>query len=133
MASSMRGSKPETIDDYISGFPKDVQKKLREMQATIGKAAPDATEAIKYAMPTFVLHGNLVHFAGYQNHIGFYPAPSGIEVFKKELATYKTSKGAIQFPLDKPLPLPLITKIVKFRVNESLEKVHTKGLKLKKA
>ena len=129
----MRGSKPETIDDYISGFPKDVQKKLREMQATIGKAAPKATEAIKYAMPTFVLYGNLVHFAGYQNHIGFYPAPSGIEVFKKELAAYKTSKGAIQFPLDKPLPLSLISKIVKFRVNESLEKVQIKGLKLKKA
>ena len=103
------------------------------MQATIGKAAPNATEAIKYAMPTFVLHGNLVHFAGYQNHIGFYPAPSGIEVFKKELTAYKTSKGAIQFPLDKPLPLSLITKIVKFRVNESLEMVHMKGLKLKKA
>jgi len=129
----MRGSKPETIDDYISGFPKDVQKKLREMQVTIGKAAPKATEAIKYAMPTFVLYGNLVHFAGYQNHIGFYPAPSGIEVFKKELAAYKTSKGAIQFPLDKPLPLSLISKIVKFRVNESLEKVQIKGLKLKKA
>ncbi|RYY14974.1 MAG: hypothetical protein EOO04_29390 [Chitinophagaceae bacterium] len=85
----------------------------------ISKAAPSAGEAIKYAMPTFTLHGNLVHFAGYQNHIGFYPSPSGIESFKKELAVYKNSKGAVQFPLDKPLPTALITKIVKFRVKES--------------
>lgn len=103
------------------------------MQTTIGKAVPNATEAIKYAMPTFVLNGNLVHFAAYQHHIGFYPAPSGIEAFKKELAAYKTSKGAIQFPLDKPLPLSLVTKIVKFRVKESQEKAQLKSLKLKKA
>jgi uncharacterized protein YdhG (YjbR/CyaY superfamily) len=110
------------IDKYISDFPKEVQVLLKQVRATIKQAAPESTEAIKYAMPTFVLNGNLVHFAAFKNHIGFYPTPSGIENFKDELSEYKTSKGAIQFPLDKPIPLELISKIVKFRVKENLNK-----------
>src|SRR5918993_77987 len=120
MSNSMRTASIETIDEYISGFPEDVQKLLHEMREIIHKAAPKAEEAIRYAMPTFTHFGNLVHFAGYKNHIGFYPAPSGIETFKNELSIYKTSKGAIQFPIDKPLPAALITKIVKFRLKESI-------------
>lgn len=115
-----------TIDQYIAGFPDHIQKLLESVRATIHKAAPDAEEAIKYAMPTFVLHGNLVHFAAFKNHIGFYPAPSGIEAFKKELSAYKSSKGAIQFPLDKPLPLKIISQIVKYRMAENLEKAKAK-------
>lgn len=115
----MRGALPEDIDSYIAGFPEDVQKRLGQMRATIRKAAPKAEEAIKYAMPTFVLHGNLVHFAAFKNHIGFYPAPTGMEAFKKDLAPYKTGRGSVQFPLDKPLPLALITRIVKLRVREN--------------
>jgi len=122
---------PKTIDEYIAGFPKDTQKFLQQVRATIKKAAPDATETIKYAIPTFMFHGNLVHFAGYENHIGFYPAPVGIEAFKKELSVYKQGKGSVQFPLDKPMPLKLITKIVKFRVQMTLEKA-AKKQKLKK-
>src|SRR5690348_11272505 len=105
----------KNIDEYIAGFPADIRKLLTQMRTTIQKAAPKAEEAIKYAMPTFVFHGNLVHFAAYKHHIGFYPAPAGIEAFKKELSKYEGSKGAIRFPLDKPLPVSLITKIVKFR------------------
>ena len=120
-------SQSENIDEYIRGFPKEIQNLLKEMKSTIQKAAPDAEEAIKYAMPTFVLNGNLVHFAAYKNHIGFYPAPSGIEAFKKELSAYEGSKGAIRFPLDKPLPLSLITKIVKYRVKQNLEKAKAKN------
>jgi uncharacterized protein YdhG (YjbR/CyaY superfamily) len=119
----------ETIDEYIAAFPKETRKLLAQMREIIIKAAPKAEEAIKYSMPTFTHYGNLVHFAGYQNHIGFYPAPSGIESFKEELSIYKTSKGAIQFPLDKPLPAALITKIVKFRVKESLASADLKMLK----
>lgn len=118
----MKGTMAADIDEYIAGFPKDIQKLLQEMRATIHKAAPAAEEAIKYAIPTFVLNGNLVHFAAFKNHIGFYPAPSGIEAFKKELAAYKGSKGAIQFPLDHPLPTSLISRIVKYRVAKNLEK-----------
>lgn len=109
-------------DKYISKFSKDVQKLLLSMRQTIRNAAPDAEESIKYGIVTYVLNGNLIHFGGFKKHIGFYPAPSGIKVFEKELSVYKTSKGAIQFPLDKPLPLKLITKIVKFRVKENLTK-----------
>jgi uncharacterized protein YdhG (YjbR/CyaY superfamily) len=105
---------PPDIDTYIASFPTPVQKVLKQIRATIKKAAPDATEAIKYAMPTFVLNGNnLVHFAAYEKHIGFYPVP---ETMKKELSAYKMGKGSVQFPLDKPLPLDLITKIVRLRV-----------------
>ena len=121
----------KNIDEYISGFPKDVQKMLSQMRTTIQKAAPKAEEAIKYAMPTFVLHGNLVHFAAYKNHIGFYPAPAGIEEFKKELSKYEGSKGAIRFELDKPLPLSLIGKIVKFRAAMNMEKAKAKKSKKK--
>jgi uncharacterized protein YdhG (YjbR/CyaY superfamily) len=116
----------ETIDEYIADFPEDVQAKLLQVRATIKKAAPNAEEAIKYGIPTFVLNGNLVHFGGFKNHIGFYPAPNGIEAFKKELSRYAGAKGSVQFPLDKPLPLTLITKIVKFRVKKNSEKVKAK-------
>lgn len=115
-------SKPTTIDEYIAGFPEEIQLILQQVRQTIKKAAPDAVEAIKYAIPTFVLNGNLVHFAGYKHHIGFYPAPMGLEAFKNELSGYKGSKGAVQFPIDQPMPLDLITKIVKFRIQKNLEK-----------
>lgn len=118
-----------TIDEYIAAFPAGVQKKLQEMRAAIKAAAPKASEKISYQMPTFVLNGNLVHFAAFKNHLGFYPVPTGIDKFKKELAAYKTSKGAVQFPLDKPLPLALIRRIVKFRVAENLKKAEEKSRK----
>ena len=114
--------KPKDVDEYIAGFPKDIQKILEQIRATIKKAAPDAEETIKYAIPTFTLKGNLVHFAAFKNHIGLYPAPKGTEAFKKELSLYKGAKSSIRFPLDKPMPLHLIKKIVKFRVKENLEK-----------
>jgi len=114
------------IDEYISGFPEEIQILLEQVRATIKQAAPEAEEAIKYAMPTFVLNGNLVHFAAFKNHIGFYPVPSGIEAFKKELSVYKGAKGSVQFPLNQPMPLELITKIVKFRVDENLRKAKAK-------
>lgn len=114
------------IDEYIATFPQDIQKLLIQMRATITKAAPKAEEAIRYAIPTFILNGNLVHFAAFKNHIGFYPAPSGIEAFKKEVAPYEAGKGSLQFPLDKPLPLTLVTKIVKYRVAQNLEKSTSK-------
>jgi len=110
------------IDEYISGFPADVQKILKKIRVTIRKAAPDAKEAIKYGIPTFVQNGNLVHFAAYKAHIGFYPAPRGIEPFKDEVAPYEAGKGTLRFPLDQPVPYGLITKIVKFRVQQSSEK-----------
>jgi uncharacterized protein YdhG (YjbR/CyaY superfamily) len=122
----MVGTQAETIDEYIASFPKEIQKLLKEMRTTIQKAAPKAEEVIKYAMPTYVLNGNLVHFAAFKNHIGFYPAPEGIEEFKKELSKYKGAKGSVQFPLDQPLPLSLVTKIVKFRVAMNMEKMKTK-------
>ena len=112
---------PTTIDDYIAAFPPDIQASLQAIRATIRAAAPEATETISYAMPTYKLHGNLVHFAAFKNHIGFYPAPSGIENFKDQLASYKTSKGALQFPLDRPIPHALIAEIVRFRVRENTE------------
>lgn len=109
----------KSIDDYIAAQPADMQKILQKIRATIRKAAPEAEEAIKYQLPTFVLNGNLVHFGAFKNHIGFYPTPSGTEKFKKQLAKYKAGKGSIQFPLDEPIPYDLITEIVKFRVKES--------------
>jgi len=111
-----------TIDEYIDGFPADVQSRLRKLRATIRRAAPMATEKIAYRMPTFYLDGNLVHFAAFQHHIGFYPAPRGIEAFRDALSKYKGAKGSVQFPHDEPLPLALIAKIVEFRVGETLEK-----------
>lgn len=119
-------SQPNTIDDYIARFPPDVQDILRKVRTTIREAAPEAEEAIKYQMPTFVLNGNLVHFAAFSKHIGFYPTPSGIANFKEELSPYKSAKGSVQFPLDKKIPYGLIKKIVKFRVKESREKVRSR-------
>ena len=118
---------PQTIDEYIDGFPPDVQAILRKMRETIRKAAPKAEEAINYQMPTYVLHGNLVHFAAFKSHIGFYPTPSGIEKFKDEIATYTWAKGSVQFPLDRPIPYALVTKIVKFRVKEVAAKAEAKA------
>ena len=114
--------KPGNIDEYIGGFPKETQKLLKQLWVTVKKAAPKSTEVISYGMPAFKLNGMLVWFAAHTNHIGFYPKPSGIEMFKKELSAYKSTKGAVQFPIGKPLPLALITRIVKFRVKENLEK-----------
>jgi uncharacterized protein YdhG (YjbR/CyaY superfamily) len=111
------------IDAYIASFPKETQKILDQLRATIRKAAPEAEEAINYAIPTFTLNGNLVHFAAFKNHIGFYPTPSGIEAFKKELSVYEGAKGSVKFPIEKPLPFDLITEIVKFRVKENLQKI----------
>lgn len=122
-------TKPTTIDDYIAGFPPDVQEILQKIRATIRKAAPQAEETIKYQMPTFTLHGNLVHFAAFKNHIGFYPVPTGIEAFKRELSAYEGGKGSVQFPLDQPIPYGLISKIVKFRVKENLARAAAKGKK----
>ena len=113
---------PTTIDEYISGFPSDVQVVLQTLRQTIHQAAPDAVEKISYGMPTFTLKGNLVHFGAFKTHIGFYPTPSGIENFKDELAVYKGAKGSVQFPLDEPLPLDLVRRIVEFRVEENLAK-----------
>lgn len=112
----------ENIDEYISLFPDNVQKILQEMRLTIKKSAPKAEEAISYRIPTFKLNGNLVHFAAFKSHIGFYPTSSGISAFKKELSQYKSSKGAIQFPIDKPIPFDLVRKIVKYRVKENLSR-----------
>ena len=120
---------PKTIDEYISVFPKNIQEILKKIRATIQKAAPDAEETINYQMPTFTLKGNLVHFAAFKNHIGFYPTPTGIEKFKKELLSYKGAKGSVQFPLDKPIPYSLIGKIVTFRVKENLERAAIKRKK----
>ncbi|NCU02773.1 MAG: hypothetical protein GXC73_02200 [Chitinophagaceae bacterium] len=122
----MLSTKPLTIDAYIAQFPSATQVLLTQMRTCIAKAAPKAEEAISYGMPTFKLNGNIVHFAANKAHIGFYPAPSGITNFEKELKGYVTSKGAIQFPFDKKLPLSLITQIVKFRVQENLAKKEKK-------
>lgn len=124
-------NKPNSIDNYIADFPEETRQILQQVRLTVSKAAPKAEETINYGIPTFTLNGNLVHFAGYKSHIGFYPAPSGIEAFKNELSVYKGAKGSVQFPLDKPMPLALITKIVKFRVKENLEKARVKGRRKK--
>ena len=115
-----RKKPPTNIDDYISDFPHDVQRILQKLRAAIKKAAPQAQETISYRIPTFTLRGYLVHFAGYEHHVGFYPTSSPMRAFKKELSPYKVSRGTIQFPLDKPLPLTLVSRIVKFRVQENL-------------
>lgn len=117
----MKPGVPKNIDTYIAGFPKEIQKVLKQVRATIKKAAPGAEETMSYAMPTFTLHGHsLVYFAAFKKHIGLYALPSGNIAFKKELAVYKTGKGSIQFPLNQPMPLQLITKIVQFRVQENV-------------
>jgi len=109
----------DTIDEYIEAFPDNIRAVLKDIRHTVHTAAPGATEAIAYQMPTFRLHGNLVHFAAFKNHIGFFPTPSGIEAFKQEIAQYKWAKGSVQFPLAKPIPYDLIARIVKYRVEES--------------
>jgi uncharacterized protein YdhG (YjbR/CyaY superfamily) len=124
----MTTAKPTTIDEYIAGFPEGVRAVLEQVRATIRQAAPAAEEKISYAIPTFTLKKRpLVYFAAFKNHIGFYPTPTGSEAFKEDLAAYKTSKGSVQFPLDKPMPVELIRKIVAFRVQENLEKAGKKA------
>ncbi len=120
---------PQTIDEYIAGFPPDVQKILIRIRKTIRKSAPGAQETIKYRMPTFTLEGNLVHFAAFKNHIGFYPTPTGTAKFQKQLSPYKGAKGSVRFPLDEPIPYDLIGEIVRFRVKENLARAAAKGKK----
>jgi len=119
----------KNIDEYILGFPENVQLILQKVRTTIKNAAPQAQETINYQIPTFTLNGNLVHFAAYNKHIGFYPTPSGIEKFKTELSAYEGAKGSVQFPLDKPIPYDLISQIVTFRVQENLAKAAAKTKK----
>lgn len=115
-----------TFQEYAASFPKEVQQLLRKMRLTIKKAAPKAEEKISYGVPTFTLNGNLVHFGAFKKHIGFYPGPGAIKAFKQELSGYKGNKGSIQFPFDEPLPLKLVTQIVKFRVKQNMSKVKKK-------
>jgi uncharacterized protein YdhG (YjbR/CyaY superfamily) len=129
----MINTKHINVDEYIAGFPKETQKALKQMRVTIKKAAPRADEGIGYNMPAYKLNGPLVYFAAYENHIGFYATPTGSAAFKKELSVYKTGKGSIQFPLNEPMPLSLVTKIVKFRVKENLAKAKVKKAKPKKS
>lgn len=128
---------PQNIDEYVSQFPAEVQDILRRIRKLIADAAPEATEAMKYAIPTFVLNGNLVHFAAFSQHVGLYPTPSGIEHFQQELAGYQSAKGSVQFPLSQPIPYDLIKKIVEFRVEEnrdrSAKKAKPKAAKKTKA
>ena len=112
----------ETIDEYISSFPKNVQDILQQLRQTIRDSAPNSSESISYQIPTYKLNGSLVHFAAYKNHVGFYPTPSGISEFREELSDYEIAKGSVKFPLNKPLPINLIREIVKFRVTENLDK-----------
>ena len=120
-------SMAKNIDEYIAGFPQDVQEILEKMRMTIRKAAPGAEEKISYQIPTFTLKGSrLVYFAAYKKHIGLYPAPRGVEKFKKELSVYEGGKGTVRFPLDKPIPFGLIRRIVKFRIKENLERAKGK-------
>ena len=121
----------KNVDQYIKQFPENVQASLQKLRNAIKIAAPKAEEIISYMMPAYKYNGILVYFAGYKKHIGFYAAPTGHEAFKKELAIYKSGKGSVQFPLDEPLPLVLINKIVKYRVAENLEKAKTKFVTIK--
>ena len=125
--SRMAKTNYQSIDEYIATFPEETQKILKEIRATIKAAAPEAEEKISYQMPTFFLNGNLIHFAAFKNHIGIYPTPSGTEAFKKEISHYQAAKGSIRLPIDEPMPLDLISRIVKFRVAENLQKVKLKG------
>jgi uncharacterized protein YdhG (YjbR/CyaY superfamily) len=112
----------KNIDEYIGEFPPDIQEKLNALRRFIKSEAPEATEKISYGMPTFYLNGNLVHFAAFKDHYGFFPAPSGIDHFENELAPYRTGKGTLQFPLDKPLPWDILKKVIRFRIDENLKK-----------
>lgn len=126
----MQSAKPNNIDAYIAGFPAAVQAILQSVRTTIQKAAPEADETISYAIPTFSLNGkHIVHFAAFKNHIGFYATPTGHTAFEKELSKYKQGKGSVQFPIDAPMPLSLITKIVKFRLKEVKELLKAKNKK----
>ena len=125
----MKSKQARNIDEYIADFPVAVQPLLQKLRTTIRKAAPQAEEAIKYQMPTFVLNGNLIHFAGYKNHIGLYPGSKPIEEFKDDLIKYRVSKGTVQFPLDKPIPVGLVGKITKFCVKRNLERAAAKAKK----
>jgi uncharacterized protein YdhG (YjbR/CyaY superfamily) len=120
-----------TVDEYIAGQPPEVQERLRTLRQVIREAAPDATEKISYGMPTFVLHGNLIHYAAHTRHIGIYPMPTAVEAFKDELASYQNAKGSVQFPLDRPMPYDLIARIVRFRVDENTRKAEDKAKKRK--
>jgi len=121
---------PKNIDEYIAGFPKDVQEILEKIRMTIRKAAPDAEETMSYHMPTFTLKGHyLVYFAAFKKHIGFYPAPIGNAEFKEDLSAYEAGKGTVKFPFDKPIPFDLISKIVMFRAQENVERAEAKGKK----
>lgn len=125
----MHTTRPLSIDEYIAGCPPGVQEVLNKIRSTIKKAAPGAAETINYQIPTFILNGNLVHFAAFKNHIGFYPTPSGMTAFAKELSAYKGAKGSVQFPLDEPIPYDLIARIVRFRVEENIQKQKPKKKK----
>ncbi len=122
-------SRPTTIDEYIEGFPDDIQEILTKVRKTVRQAAPEADETISYQIPTFRLNGSLVHFAAFKNHLGFYPTPSGTKAFQSQLAPYKHGKGTIRFPFDQPIPYDLITDIVKFRVQENQAKAEAKRKK----
>lgn len=122
-------SKPKNIDEYIAAFPKATQELLELMRKTIGEAAPEAEETISYQIPTFKLKGNLVHFAGYERHIGFYPGSGSTIAYREELSGYKSGKGSVQFPIGKPMPLELVTKLVKFRIKENLDKAAQRASK----
>ncbi|HEY6506413.1 MAG TPA: DUF1801 domain-containing protein [Vicinamibacterales bacterium] len=123
----MAAAKPKDIDAYIAGYPDEVRERLNAVRAAIRRVAPDAVEAIRYGIPTFVQGENLVHFAAFKSHIGFYPAPSAIKAFSEQLSGYKSAKGSVQFPLDEPMPLKLIGQIVKFRVKEAKAKARKKA------
>jgi uncharacterized protein YdhG (YjbR/CyaY superfamily) len=129
MAMTPRRTSAKNIDEYIAGFPAEVQKTLQKIRLTIRKAAPGAEETISYQMPAFKLHGMLIFFAGYEKHISLYPAPRGATEFKKELSSYKGGKGTIQFPLDEPIPYDLITRIVKFRAAQNVAAAKAKQKK----
>ena len=129
---AMNSDSNQTIDTFIAQFPEDVQLILQKVRRTIHEEAPEAQEAIKYGMPTFTLYGNLVHFAAFKNHIGFYPAPSGIDAFEPQLSKYRTGKGTIQFPMGEPIPYELIRKVVAYRVQENTQKAQAKAAKKKK-
>jgi uncharacterized protein YdhG (YjbR/CyaY superfamily) len=124
----MAKNAPENADAYIASFPEEMQVLLEQLRATILKAAPGAEEVISYGMPAYKYHGMLVYFAGWKNHIGFYAMPSGNIAFAKELSKYQGAKGSVQFPADEPLPLSLVTKIVKFRMKENIENEQQKVL-----
>lgn len=122
----------QTIEQYIAGFPPEIQSILETLRSVIKEEAPDAEETINYQLPTFKLHGNLIHFGAFKNHIGLYPTPSGMEQFREALSAYENAKGSVKFPLNQPMPWDLIREIVRFRVNENLEKAQSKARKPRK-